>query len=71
MAKPEIDQEKLRVFLRSLDNDDLLELLDRAIDLLPRARIDRRGPYLSLRDMRYEARPSACRTSAWRSRASG
>jgi len=38
MAKPEIDQEKIRVFLRSLGNDDLLQLLDRAIGLLPRVR---------------------------------
>ena len=39
MAKPEIDQEKLRAFLRSLGNDDLLQLLDRAIGVLPRARL--------------------------------
>ena len=39
MAKPDIDQEKLRVFLRSLGNDNLLQLLDRAIGLLPRARL--------------------------------
>lgn len=39
MAKPEVDREKLRVFLRSLGNDDVLQLLDRAIGLLTRARL--------------------------------
>ncbi len=39
MARTEIDQEKLRVLLRSLGKEDLLQLLDRAIGLVPRTRL--------------------------------
>ena len=39
MATPPIDRDKLRVFVRQLDNADLLVLLDRAIDLLPKTKL--------------------------------
>lgn len=37
--KQPIDPEKLRVFLHKLDRGDLLQLVERAIDLLPAARL--------------------------------
>jgi hypothetical protein len=39
MATPPIDRDKLRVFVRQLDGEDLLVLLDRAIDLLPKTKL--------------------------------
>jgi hypothetical protein len=39
MAKSEIDCDKLRVHLRRLRKEDLLNLLDRAIDLMPKTRL--------------------------------
>ncbi|MFC1708195.1 hypothetical protein ACFL59_15490 [Planctomycetota bacterium] len=39
MAKTKIDRDKLRVQLRRLRKDDLLDLLDRAIDLVPTTRL--------------------------------
>jgi hypothetical protein len=39
MATPSIDRDKLRVFVRRLEDADLLILLDRAIDLLPASRL--------------------------------
>jgi len=39
MPKQQIDREKLRVQLRRLRKDALLDLLDRAIDLVPRTRL--------------------------------
>jgi len=39
MATPPIDRDKLRVFVRQLDDEDLLVLLDRAIDLLPKTKL--------------------------------
>ena len=38
-AKPKIDRDKLRVQLRRLRKDALLDLLDHAIDLLPKTRL--------------------------------
>jgi len=39
MARNEIDRDKLRVRLRRLRKDDLLNLLDRAIDMVPKTRL--------------------------------
>lgn len=39
MAKSEIDRDKLRVHLRRLSKDALLDLLDRAIDVVPKSRL--------------------------------
>ncbi len=39
MAASPIDRDKLHVFVRQLDADDLLDLVDRAIDLLPKTRL--------------------------------
>ncbi len=39
MARNQIDPEKIRVFIRSLRKDDLLILLDRAIDLVPKTKL--------------------------------
>jgi len=39
MATRQIDPEKIRVFIRALRKDDLLLLLDRAIDLVPRTKL--------------------------------
>jgi hypothetical protein len=39
MAKTEIDRDKLRVHLRRLHKNTLLDLLDRAIDMLPKTRL--------------------------------
>lgn len=39
MPTPPIDRDKLRVFIRKLDSQDQLDLLDRAIDLLPKSKL--------------------------------
>ncbi len=39
MAKSQIDREKLRVFVRRLPDEHLLQILNRAIDLLPKTRL--------------------------------
>lgn len=39
MPTPPIDRDKLRVFVRQLEDVDLLVLLDRAIDLLPASKL--------------------------------
>ncbi len=39
MARSKIDREKLRVFVRGLPDQDLLRILYRAIDLLPKTRL--------------------------------
>jgi len=39
MAKTEIDRDKLRVHFRKLRKDTLLDLLDRAVDLVPKTRL--------------------------------
>ena len=39
MAKSEIDRDKLRVHLRRLRKEDMLDLFDRAIDLVPKTRL--------------------------------
>lgn len=39
MATSPIDRDKLHVFVRQLDADDLLDLVDRAIDLLPKTKL--------------------------------
>jgi len=41
MPSAPIDRDKLRVLIRRLDGDDLLVLLDRAIDLLPKTKLPR------------------------------
>ena len=39
MPSPPIDRDKLRVYVRKLDDEDLLVLLDRAINLLPASKL--------------------------------
>jgi len=39
MPASPIDRDKLRVFVRRLESDELLELVDRAIKLLPKTKL--------------------------------
>ena len=63
MARAKIDTDKLRVYFRTLRKDDLLDLLERAVDLLPRTRIAALVEgYVDLDDLKPESlghRPSS------------
>ena len=39
MAKSRFDRDKVRVFLRTLSREDLLNILDEAVDLVPARRL--------------------------------
>ena len=57
MAKAKIDTDKLRVFFHTLRKDDLLGLLGRAVDILPRTRLAALVEgYVDLEDLRPESR---------------
>ncbi len=53
MPTPPIDREKLRTYVRKLDGEDHLILLDRAIDLLPKSKLPKLiRDYARLADLR-------------------
>ena len=57
MAKAKIDTDKLRVYFRTLRKDDLLDLLERAVDLLPRTRLAALlEGYVDLDDLKPESK---------------
>lgn len=56
MPTPPIDRDKLRVFVRKLDGKDLLILVDRAIDLLPKSKLPKLvKDYARPKDLRPDA----------------
>ena len=57
MARAKIDTDKLRVYFQNLRKDDLLDLLERAVDLLPRTRLAALVEgYVDLNDLKPESK---------------